>query len=80
MAGSYHHCIKVHKDGTYSFRGVELLDHLGDAHEALQEMFDVIEVLSGGDKQRILDALKKCGAVHANESVEDYFEYDEDLE
>lgn len=42
MAGSYKHC--VNDDG--SFRGVDLLDHLGDAHEALEEMYGMIWYLA----------------------------------
>ena len=56
MAGSYLHCIKTFKDGTYRFLGVDLLDGLGDAYEALEEMFDMIEHLSGGDRAKILEA------------------------
>ena len=83
MAGSYHHCIQVRKDGTIRFRGVELIDHLGDAYEALEEMFDMIEHLSGGDKQRILEAheahcRKRCGGVHYKQTAEQFFAYDED--
>lgn len=46
MAGSYNHC--VHHDNDVSaedqgkFRGVDLLDHLGDAYEALEEMYGMI--------------------------------------
>lgn len=42
MAGSYKHV--VNKDGT--FRGTTLLDHLGDAHEALEEMYGMIWYLA----------------------------------
>ena len=83
MAGSYHHCIQVLRDGTYRFRGVELLDNLGDAYQALEEMFDMIEHLSGGDRQRILEAheahcRKRYGGVHYRQSVEQFFGFDED--
>jgi hypothetical protein len=85
MAGSYKHCIKTFKDGTYRFRGVELLDGLGDAYEALEEMFDMIEFLSGGDKQRILEAheahcRKRYGGVHYPQTVDQFFWQDEDDE
>ncbi len=52
MAGSYRHLI--HDDGT--FAGVELLDHLGDAYEALEECYLMIQQLSGGDPERIARA------------------------
>jgi hypothetical protein len=38
MAGSYRHIT----NGDGSFRGVELLDNLGDACEALEECYDMI--------------------------------------
>lgn len=82
MAGSYHHCIQTLKDGTIRFRGVELIENLGDAYEALEEMFDMIEFLSGSDKQRILDAheahcRKRYGGIHWKQSVKEFFECDE---
>lgn len=48
MAGSYQHI--VNKDG--SFIGVELLDNLGDAWEALEECYDMIQYLTKGKDQR----------------------------
>jgi hypothetical protein len=55
MAGSFRHV--VDRDGT--FRGTDLLDHLGDAHEALEEMYDMILYLTGGDKQKIYEAWRE---------------------
>lgn len=52
MAGSFQHCIR--EDG--SFRGVDLIGDLGDAYEALEEMYDMIVHLSGGDPRRIHEA------------------------
>ncbi len=52
MAGSYSHIV----DGDNNFTGVDLLDHLGDAHEALEECHFMISFLSGGDKQKIFEA------------------------
>ena len=55
MAGSYKHT--VNDDGT--FRGVDLLDHLGDADEALEELYGMVRYLAdqlaqqyAGDAQR----------------------------
>lgn len=81
MAGSFRHVVYV-KNGKLAFRGVTLLDHLGDAYEALEEMFDMIEHLSGGDLSRIHAAheahcLKRYGGIHAPVSVDGYFEEDE---
>ena len=42
MAGSYRHVTNA--DG--SFRGTDLLDNLGDAYEALEEMHAMIEWLA----------------------------------
>jgi hypothetical protein len=52
MAGSYRHV--VDKDGE--FIGVELIDNLGDAYEALEEMYDMIQHLSRGDRVQIHEA------------------------
>lgn len=55
MAGSYRHVVA--DDG--SFRGTELLDGLGDAYEALEEFYNMIQYLTGGDKVKIHEAWKK---------------------
>ena len=52
MAGSYKHII----DHENKFIGTELIDNLGDAYEALEECYDMIEFLTGGDKQKIFEA------------------------
>jgi hypothetical protein len=52
MAGSYNHI--VNDDGT--FRGYDLLDHMGDAWEALEDCYWMIQHLSGGSKERIEEA------------------------
>lgn len=49
MAGSYDHA--TNDDGTY--RGVDLLENMGDMHEAVDEMWMMIWVLSGGDRTKI---------------------------
>jgi len=58
MAGSYKHI--VNSDG--SFRGTHLLDHMGDAFEALQECYDMIQWLS----ERLV---KASGGVHSRSEV-----------
>ena len=78
MAGSYRHCVAVTKAGKRKFIGSELLDHLGDAYEALEEMFDMIEHLSGGDPTKIHEAheahcRKRYGGVHCKQTVEEFF-------
>ena len=52
MAGSWKHLLR--NDGT--FRGIELLDNLGDAYEALEECYGMILWLAGGDWSVIADA------------------------
>lgn len=52
MAGSYRHIT----DRDNNFIGIDLIDNLGDAHEALEECYDIIQYLSSGDKQKIFDA------------------------
>jgi hypothetical protein len=49
MAGSYMHITNA--DG--SFAGIDLIDNLGDAHEALEECHDMIAWLTGGNRHRI---------------------------
>lgn len=49
MAGSYQHI--VNENGT--FCGVSHLDHMGDAYEALEECYWMIQRLAGGSKERI---------------------------
>lgn len=46
MAGSYNHC----RDNNTAQFDMELIENMGDAHEALEEMFDMIEYLSKGDE------------------------------
>jgi hypothetical protein len=52
MAGSYRHI--TNSDG--SFRGTDLIENLGDLCEALEECHDMIQYLSGGDRQRIFES------------------------
>lgn len=54
MAGSFRHII--HHDG--SFRGVELIDdgRGRDAYEALEECYDMLMYLTGGDRQKLFEA------------------------
>lgn len=52
MAGSYRHITNT--DGT--FRGTDLLENLGDASEAVEEMYAMIVWLTNGDKLKIHEA------------------------
>ena len=55
MAGSY-------SDVTNSkgeFIGMDLIDNLGDAHEAFEECVDMIQHLTGGDDEKVWKAWKE---------------------
>lgn len=60
MAGSYKHVV----DSNNKFIGLDLIENLGDAYECIEEMYQVIQKLSGGDKQRIYEAWLHSGAIH----------------
>lgn len=53
MAGSYNHCVD---SLTGEFIGTELLDHLGDAYEALEEMYGMIWFLAKGNTDLVEEA------------------------
>lgn len=80
MAGSYRHVVKT--DGA--FRGTELVDNLGDAYEALEEMYEMIQQLTGGDKRKIYEAWlegyfkKHCPASNLPEQSLENFWYRDD--
>lgn len=56
MAGSLSHIIDT--DGTFT---MDLIDNLGDAHEALEECFAVIIELSGGNMGKVSKACVASG-------------------
>ena len=49
MAGSYRHVT----DRENNFIGIELIDNLGDAYEALEQMYLMIKHLTDNDKAKI---------------------------
>lgn len=55
MAGSYNHIV----DDAGRFIGVELIDDLGDAWEALEECYGMIWLLAGGDAGLVEDAQRR---------------------
>lgn len=61
MAGSYRHVT----NGDGSFRGMDLIDNLGDALEAIEEMHDMIAWLADqvAGRDRSLDTPRS--AIHA---------------
>ena len=55
MAGSYKHV--VNRKGE--FTGIGLIDNLGDAYEALEEMYGMIWYLARGDSDMVSRANQK---------------------
>lgn len=58
MAGSFNHLV-----GPNGGLRTDLLDHLGDASEALEDCYALIYELAGGDSARISAACQKLGLV-----------------
>jgi len=55
MAGSYRHCTK--DDGTFEDENFTvMIENLGDALEACENMHFMIKYLSGGDERKIKEA------------------------
>lgn len=52
MAGSYNHLLN--DDGTFRF---DMIENMGDAHEACQQCFAIIQHLAGGSEEKIQGAL-----------------------
>ena len=50
MAGSYRHC---NDRGKFDFK---LIENLGDAFEACEQMYWMIDYLAGGDRKKIKEA------------------------
>lgn len=73
MAGSYSHIV----DHNNKFRGTELIGDLGDAYEALEECWHMIDILSGGDKELIfqvhLEYLRRVGGDVEYAKTKDYW-------
>ncbi len=54
MSGSYKHCT----NDDWTFRGIDLLDHMGDAHGALAQMHWMIWFLAESDTAKIEHAME----------------------
>ncbi len=52
MAGSYRHITNSNNE----FIGTDLIGDLGDAYEALEECYEMILFLTGGDKAKVHEA------------------------
>lgn len=80
MAGSLSHIVTDRGE----FR-MDLIENLGDAQEALEECFDIIAVLCGGDMKRLRQACNTANSVTPKATPlmgvrvgDGYFEVDED--
>jgi len=52
MAGSYKHCCKA--DGSFRDENfTDMIENLGDAQEACEEMHWMISYLAGGDQTKV---------------------------
>lgn len=58
MAGSLGHIVK--SDGTFY---MDMIENLGDAHEALEDCYRIIFNLAGGDTKKVSAACKDLGTV-----------------
>lgn len=65
MAGSYRHIVNANNE----FIGLRLLENGRDVYDALEECYDMIQWLSGGDKQRIFEAWRD-GHLYRRASLE----------
>lgn len=57
MAGSLNHIVNDH--GAFTMATIE---NMGDAHEALEECFDLIALLVDGDREKLWQACRKANA------------------
>lgn len=72
MAGSYRHITDVNNN----FRGIELIDNLGDAYEALEECYLMIKQLTGNDKQKIFEAWRDSVLAVSPNAFDPRFDFD----
>ena len=68
MAGSFRHIIDKK---TLKFEGIDLLDDMGDAFEALEECYDMIIYLSKGSRRKLSKAHLE-GHIKKRTSKENY--------
>ena len=71
MAGSLNHIIN--EDGRF---WMDLIENLGDAHEVLEECFNIIYELANGDSKLIGNVCRKLGYLDPweNRYVDDHKE------
>lgn len=83
MAGSYRHILG--RNGEFTMQNIE--NRYPDAYEALEECFDIIQYLTGGDRRKLHEAwleghiVKRQGRDHVSavHSFESYWKDDSHL-
>ena len=73
MAGSLAHI--VDKNGRFT---MDLIENMGDAHEALEQCFQVIFSLSHGEKSQVNEACALNGFVKVRSSMKSIEDDDDD--
>jgi len=68
LAGSYLHCVDQENEGQFT---IDLLDHMGDAGGALEQMFFMIGYLSNNDEEKIKGALASYYVLSKSKSEHD---------
>lgn len=58
MAGSYHHVTDENGKLRSNEDFINYIENLGDAYEAIEEMYYMIQYLSNGDADSINDSLE----------------------
>jgi anti-sigma regulatory factor (Ser/Thr protein kinase) len=61
MAGSYNHCVADDGQLFTPKDLVQMIENLGDAYEAIEEMYGMIWLLADGDADRVEDAERRYG-------------------
>lgn len=59
MAGSYRHITDKDNNLISNEEFPNMIENLGDAYEAIEECWHLIDILSGGDKKKIAAAYLK---------------------
>lgn len=67
MAGSLNHIINT--DGSFH---MDLIENIGDAHEALEECFNIIRYMSYGDMAKVSMACNQLGYVDPYDDEDRY--------
>lgn len=65
MAGSYRHVTDKNNNLVSNEEFIDHIENLGDAYETIEEMWHMIDILTGGDKEKIrkvhIEYIKRVG-------------------